>query len=60
MKFQYWIELKDGYTPTMETEKENELSIIIEAKNRATAERMIRKLFKDAPNINDYNGIAID
>lgn len=60
MLFQYSIELKDGYRPTMETDEEKDVSIIIETKNRATADRMIKALLKDATNINSCIGFAID
>ena len=37
MKFRFTIELKEGYLPTMETERENEMIVEIEGKNRVTA-----------------------
>lgn len=56
MKFQYTIELKEGYKQTMLDETETELDIIISAKNRATANRMIKALLKGAQNVIEYSG----
>lgn len=56
MKFQYTIELKDGYKQTTLDETETELDIIISAKNRATANRMIKALLKGAQNVIEYSG----
>ena len=60
MKFQYCIELKDGYKPTMQGEKENDLRIIVEAQNRATADRMIKAMLSGCNNIVSWSGICID
>ena len=60
MKFLYYIELKEGYKPVMETEKKTELSLVIEAKNRATADRMIYKMLENAPNVKQVDGIALE
>ena len=59
MTFRYYVELQTGYLPTMETLPEHEISFTIEAKNRATADRMIRKLIKPG-NVTDYDGIALE
>lgn len=56
MKFQYTIELKEGYKQTTLDETEAELDIIISAKNRATANRMIKALLKGAQNVIEYSG----
>lgn len=56
MKFQYTIELKEGYKQTTLDETETELDIIISAKNRATANRMIKALLKGAQNVIEYSG----
>ena len=58
MKFKYYIELKEGYRPVMETELETNICIVIEAKNRATADRAINAMLKDAPNIKEQSGIC--
>lgn len=60
MKFQYDIELKYGYKPTMNDEKENNLQIIVEAKNRVTADRMIKAMLSGCNNIVCLSGICID
>lgn len=60
LKFRYWVELEKGYTPTMETEEEKELCFIIEAKNRATADRMVKSLLSESTNIVSYSGICIE
>ena len=59
MKFKYFFELKEGYIPVLQDEQETDISIVIESKNRATADRMIKALIKPG-NIIEYSGIAID
>ena len=58
MQFEYYIELKDGYKIVMDTEKTNEMVIIISAPNRVTADRMIKAMLSN-DNIKDYSGICI-
>lgn len=60
MKFQYCIELKDGYKSTMQDGKENDLHIIVEAQNRVTADRMIKAMLLGCNNIVSCTGICID
>ena len=60
MKIQYDIELKEGFKPTMQSKKENELQIIIEAKNMVTADRMIKAMLLGCNNIVSWSGICID
>lgn len=60
MKFQFDIELKEGFKPTMQSKKENELQIIIEAKNMVTADRMIKAMLSGCDNIVSWSGICID
>ena len=60
MKFQYNVELKDGYKPTMQDGKENDLQIIVEAQNRVTADRMIKAMLLGCNNIVSWSGICID
>lgn len=58
LKFEYFIELKEGYKPVMQTEEET-IKILIEAENRATADRAIKALLKDASNVKEYDGICV-
>ena len=60
MKFAYFIELKKGYKPVMELREETDVQIVIEAPNRVTADRMVSAMLKDAPNVDDVQGICID
>lgn len=60
MKFGYWVELKEGFKQTSQLEEETDVNFVIEAKNRATADRMVRAMLKDAPNVVEYSGICID
>ena len=59
MKIQFYITLKEGYkpiNPLMGDYEENEISIVVEARNMATANRMVKALFKDAPNVAEIDG----
>ena len=58
-KFEYSIELKNGYKPVMETEMETEINIVIEAKCRVDADRAIKALLRP-DNVNECIGICID
>ena len=60
MRFEYWVELREGYQPTMQSEKETEIRIVIEAKNRVTADRMIKAMLGDADNVVSWDGICIE
>jgi len=51
LQFKYWFILKEGFIPTMELEEEKEISIIVEAKNRVTADRMVKAMLKGNNNI---------
>ena len=61
LKFEYWITLKDGhgYKPTMDDTEHNDICITIDAKNRATADRMIKALTAGNDNIIEYDGVCI-
>ena len=59
MKFKYIIELNEGYYPTME-EKEFEVCFLIKTKNRVTADRMVKAMLMDAPNVKRWDGIAVE
>jgi len=58
MQFKYFIELKDGYKVVTDTEKTDEMEIIISAKNRATADRMIKALLLN-DNVKYYDGVCV-
>lgn len=60
MKFKYVVDLKNGFFQTMQTEEETEVSFVIEAKNRVTADRMVSAMLKGAPNIEEVSGICIE
>lgn len=57
-RFRYWITLEEGYKPVGKMENEKEVVITIEAKNRITADRMIKALITDS--VVEYSGICID
>lgn len=61
MKFQYSIELKEGFKPAtpLINESETEIVITLEARNRATADRAIKALLKK-DNISDITGICVE
>lgn len=59
LKFEYYVELKEGYIPTMQTEEETDVYFVIEAKNRVTADRAVKALFENATNIKRYDGVCI-
>lgn len=60
LKFEYYVDLKEGYRPVMQEEEETEVRFVIEAKNRATADRAVKALLKGAANVNRYGGVRID
>lgn len=60
MKFEYVIELKEGYKPVMELEYKDEVRMVIEAPNRVTADRMAKAVLQNAPNVKIYDGFCID
>ena len=60
LKFKYYVELKEGYKPVMQTEEETDVKFVIEAKNRATADRMVKALLKNAENVKRWDGICIE
>lgn len=59
LKFDYCIELKDGYRPPLQEEKETEIHIQLEAKNFVTAQRMMAKLMEGTTNVKEYSGVCI-
>lgn len=60
LKFEYFVELKEGYRPVLQTEEETEVRFVIEAKNRATADRAVKALLKGAENVKEYDGICVE
>lgn len=60
MKFEYIVDLKEGYRKILEIEITDEVRFVIEAENRATADRAVQALLKNAPNIKEYIGIGIE
>lgn len=59
-RFEYIVDLNRGYRPVMQTEEETEVRFVIEAPNRATADRAVKALLKEAPNVKEYSGICIE
>lgn len=61
MKFAYYIDLKEGYkvASPLFTEEEKEITFTIEARNRATADRMVKALLKPY-NVEHWDGIGTD
>ena len=60
LKFEYYVELKEGYKPVMQTEEETDVKFVIEAENRATADRMVKALLKNAENVKRWDGVCIE
>lgn len=60
LKFEYFVELKEGYKPVMQMEEETDVKFVIEAKNRATADRMVKALLKNAENVKSWDGVCIE
>lgn len=60
LKFEYYVELKEGYRPVMQTEEETDVKFVLEAKNRATADRAVKALLKNAENVKRYDGVCIE
>lgn len=59
MKFRYFVTLKDGFTPVMSETIIDELEFEIKAKNRATADRMVKAMLESSRNIIEYNCVAL-
>lgn len=60
MKFLYTVDLVEGFRPVMQTEEKTELTFWIEAKNRATSDRMVRALLKGTTNVVGYIGVCAE
>lgn len=60
MKFEYIVDLKEGYRKVQDTEITEEVKFVTEAKNRVTADRAVQALLKNSPNIKEYIGICIE
>lgn len=59
-RFEYFVELKTGYVPVMKTEEEAEVHFVIDARNRATADRAVKAMLKDAGNVESWGCIGIE
>ena len=57
--FRYHVELEKGYLPVMGDKEEKDLFFDIQAKNRATADRMVRAMLIGNTNVSDLSGICI-
>lgn len=57
--FRYHVELEKGYFPVMGDNEEKDLFFDIQAKNRATADRMVRAMLIGNINVSDLSGICI-
>lgn len=57
--FEYWVELNEGYkvASPLFTDEETEIKLQIKARNRATADRMMKAMLGDSC---DYDGIMVD
>lgn len=60
LRFEYYVELKEGYRTVMHNEEEKDIKFVIEAPNRTIADRAVKALLKDTPNVERYDGICID
>lgn len=60
MKIEYIVELKEGYRPVMQEEEENIIKFEVEAKNFATAQRMVKAMLKGAENIADIVPVCFE
>lgn len=58
--FEIYVELKEGFKPILVNELETEIRLYIKAKNRATADRAVKKMFENAENVQDWSVICID
>lgn len=57
-RFKYYVDLKENCELFDRTEAD--ISFVIEAKNRAAANRIVKAMLKDAPNVKAYDGVCID
>lgn len=44
----------------MQIDEETEVSFVLEAPNRATADRAVAALLRDAPNVRELSGACIE
>ena len=60
-KFKYTVELKKGYmpAPVFEAVEETEVEFVIEARNRVTADRMVKALL-EAANVEEYGCVCVE
>ena len=62
LKFEYVAWLNEGFKEAipLADDPECEVRFVIEARNRATADRMVKALTKGCTNILDICGVCID
>ena len=60
LHFEVYVTLKEGYSPVPYMETETDLSFIIEARNRATADRMVKAMLSGCNNVESWDSICID
>lgn len=60
MKFEYYVELKNGFRNVLDLEETMELRFVVEASCFANAQRMVKAMLKDAPNVVEFSGICIE
>ncbi len=60
MKFEYIVELKNGFCPVLKNEEETEVRVVVESSCRVNADRMIKAMLKDVPNVINWDGYGID
>lgn len=59
MKFEYTVELKEGYRPVGEIVECNEVTFTLEAPNKATADRMLRAML-NRDNVIDVICVCVE
>lgn len=60
MKFEYFVDLKEGYKKVLEVEPTEQIRFIVESENRVTADRAVKALLTNATNIKKCLGICIE
>ena len=60
LHFEVYVTLKEGFQPVPYMETETDLTFIIEARNRATADRMVKAMLSNCNNVECWDSICID
>lgn len=60
LRFEVYVTLKEGFQPIPYMETETDFSFIIEARNRATADRMVKAMLSGCNNVEFWDSICID